>query len=213
MDSMVQIIQAKDIDLRYLINNFGLQLVQDDQFFPEWQENLPEITDLDKQLLDKVKAGYFNLLNYPPLLEDVIRMAILDPLLFIGDFYLAPFYVKSEEPVDIAVEDEETLVKGRIDTLVLKDQFWVMVIESKRASFSIEAGLSQILAYMLANPHPEKPSFGMITTGGSFIFIKLVKGETPQYATSDIFDIRNRGNELYSVFSILKKLSQIVISN
>lgn len=210
---MVQTIQAKDIDLRYLINNFGLQLVQDDQFFPEWQENLPEITDLDKQLLDKVKAGYFNLLNYPPLLEDVIRMAILDPLLFIGDFYLAPFYVKSEEPVDIAVEDEETLIKGRIDTLVLKDQFWVMVIESKRASFSIEAGLSQILAYMLANPHPEKPSFGMITTGGSFIFIKLVKGETPQYATSNIFDIRNRGNELYSVLSILKKLSQIVISN
>lgn len=210
---MVQIIQAKDIDLRYLINNFGLQLVQDDQFFSEWQENLPEITDLDKQLLDKVKAGYFNLLNYPPLLEDVIRMAILDPLLFIGDFYLAPFYVKSEEPVDIAVEDEETLVKGRIDTLVLKDQFWVMVIESKRASFSIEAGLSQILAYMLANPHPEKPSFGMITTGGSFIFIKLVKAETPQYATSDIFDIRNRGNELYSVLSILKKLSQLVISS
>jgi hypothetical protein len=210
---MVQTIQAKDINLRYLIDNFGLQLVQDDQFFSEWQENLPEITDLDKQLLDKVKAGYFNLLNYPPLLEDVIRMAILDPLLFIGDFYLAPFYVKSEESVDIAVEDEETLVKGRIDTLVLKDQFWVMVIESKRASFSIEAGLSQILAYMLANPHPEKPSFGMITTGGSFIFIKLVKGETPQYATSDIFDIRNRGNELYSVLSILKKLSQLVICN
>lgn len=210
---MVQIIQAKDIDLRYLINNFGLQLVQDDQFFSEWQENIPEITDLDKQLLDKVKAGYFNLLNYPPLLEDVIRMAILDPLLFIGDFYLAPFYVKSEESVDIAVEDGGTIVKGKIDTLVLKDQFWVMTIESKRASFSIEAGLSQILAYMLANPHSEKPSFGMITTGGSFIFIKLVKGETPQYATSDIFDIRNRGNELYSVLSILKKLSQLVISS
>ena len=210
---MLQTLQAKDIDLRYLIEQFGLQLVQDDSFFPEWRENLPEITDLDKQLLDKVKAGYLNLLNYPPLLEDVIRMAILDPLLFIGDFYLAPFYVKSEESVDIAVEDEETLVKGRIDTLVLKDQFWVMVIESKRASLSIEAGLSQILAYMLANPHPEKPSFGMITTGGSFIFIKLVKAETPQYATSNIFDIRNRGNELYSVLSILKKLSQLVISN
>ncbi|HEY9607696.1 MAG TPA: restriction endonuclease subunit R, partial [Allocoleopsis sp.] len=211
--TMVQIIQARDIDLHYLIDNFGLQLVQDDQFFPEWQENLPEITDLDKQLLDKVKAGYFNLLNYPPLLEDVIRMAILDPILFIGDFYLAPFYVKSEEPVAIAVEDEGTLVKGRIDTLVLKDQFWVMAIESKRVSFSIEAGLSQILTYMLANPHPEKPSFGLITTGGSFIFIKLVKDETPQYATSNIFDIRNRGNQLYSVLSILKKLSQIVISD
>jgi hypothetical protein len=210
---MVQTIPAREINLRYLIDNFGLQLIQDEQFFREWQDNLPEITGLDKQLLDKVKAGYFNLLNYPPLLEDVIRMAILDPLLFIGDFYLAPFFVKSEESIEIAVEDEETFIKGKIDTLVLKDQFWVMAIESKRASFSIEAGLSQIITYMLANPHPEKPSFGMITTGGSFIFIKLVKRETAQYATSDIFDIRNRGNELYSVLSILKKLSQIVISN
>jgi hypothetical protein len=49
----------------------------------------------------------------------------------------------------------------------------------------------------------------MITSGGSFIFIKLVKGNPPQYATSDIFDIRNRGNELYSVLSILKRLGQM----
>jgi hypothetical protein len=107
---MIQTIPARDINLRYLIDNFGLQLIQDEQFFLEWQDNLPEITDLDKQLLDKVKAGYFNLLNYPPLLEDVIRMAILDPLLFIGDFYLAPFFVKSEKSIEIAVEDEETFI-------------------------------------------------------------------------------------------------------
>lgn len=65
---MVQIIQAQDIDLRYLIENFGLQLVEDNQFFREWQEDVPELSDSDKQLLDKVKAGYLNLLNYPPLL-------------------------------------------------------------------------------------------------------------------------------------------------
>jgi len=210
---MVQTIPAKDVDLRYLIDNFGLQLVQDDQFFREWQENLPEITDLDKQLLDRVKAGYFNLLNYPPLLEDVVRMAILDPILFIGNFYLAPFYVKSEESIDIALEDNAAIIKGKIDTLVLKNQFWVMVIESKKAAFSIEEGLAQILAYMLGNPYPDQPSFGMITTGGSFIFLKLVKGETPQYGTSDIFDIRNRGNSLYSVLRILKRLSELVISS
>jgi len=210
---MVQTIPAKDVDLRYLIDNFGLQLVQDDHFFREWQENLPEITDLDKQLLDRVKAGYFNLLNYPPLLEDVVRMAILDPILFIGNLYLAPFYVKSEESIDIALEDNAAIIKGKIDTLVLKDQFWVMVIESKKAAFSIEEGLAQILAYMLGNPYPDQPSFGMITTGGSFIFLKLVKGKTPQYGTSDIFDIRNRGNSLYSVLKILKRLSELVISS
>ena len=210
---MTQTIPAKDIDLRYLIDNFGIELVRDQQFFREWQDNLPEITDLDKQLLDKVRAGYFNLLDYPPLLEDVVRMAIVDPILFIGDFYLAPFYVKSEESIDIAVPDENVIIKGKIDTLVLKDRFWVMVIESKKASFSIEEGLAQILAYMLGNPYPDKPSFGMIATGSEFIFVKLVKGQIPQYATSKLFVTRNPGNELYDVLKILKRLSQLVISS
>lgn len=207
---MTQIIQAKNIDLRYLIDNFGIELVLDRQFFWEWEEQLPEITDLEKQLLDKVKAGYLNLLNYPPLLEDVVRMAIVDPILFIGDFYLSPFYVKSEESIDIAVADEDIIIKGRMDTLVLKDRFWVMIIESKKASFSIEEGLAQILAYMLGNPYPDQPSFGMIATGSEFIFVKLVKGKSPRYSLSKGFLMRNPGNELYEVLRILKGLTQLV---
>ncbi len=72
-----------------------------------------------------------------------------------------------------------------------------MVIESKRLSFSIEAGLAQILAYMLANPNLDKHSYGMIATGGRFIFVKLVKGESPRYSTSDLFGISKRTNNLY----------------
>jgi hypothetical protein len=207
---MIQSIQANEITLRDLITNFNIQLIEDEQFFREWQDNLPEITNIDQQLLDKVKAGYINLLNYPPLLEDIVRMAILDPILFIGDFYLSSFYVKSEESINIISDDEGVIVKGKIDTLVLKEQLWVMVIESKKAAFSIEEGLAQILAYMLGNPHPEQPCFGMITTGGSFAFIKLVKGEIPQYAVSKSFITRNPGNELYDVLKILKRLCQLV---
>lgn len=210
---MVQTIQSQNITLRDLIDRFDLQFVEDLQLFPEWQENLPEITDSEKQQLDKVKAGYINLLNYPPLLENVVRMSVLDPILFIGDFYLSPFHVKAEKSVTIAEEDEGVIVTGSLDVLVLRNQFWVMVIESKKASFSIEAGRGQILAYMLANPHPEKPSFGMITTGGSFIFIKLIKGERPQYGLSKTFTTINHGNELYDVLRILKRLSQLINSN
>ncbi|MBW4510231.1 MAG: restriction endonuclease subunit R [Scytonematopsis contorta HA4267-MV1] len=209
---MVQTIQAKDITLVELETLFGLRLIRDKQFFREWQDNLPDITDLEKQQLDKVQAGYFNLLRYPPMLENVVKMSVLDPLLFIGDFYLSAFYVKSEKSIEISAVDEDILIKGSLDALVLKEQFWVMVIESKQATFSIEAGLAQIIAYMLANPYPEKPSFGMITTGGSFVFLKLVKGETIQYATSKVFELRNPDNELYDVLSILKRLSLLVIS-
>lgn len=226
---MVQTIQAKDITLRDLVTQFGIQLVRDEQFFREWQDDLAEITDSEKQLLDRVQAGYFNLLNYPPLLEDAIKLAVLSPVLYLAGFYLFPFHIRSEQSIQITEEDEGVIITGKIDVLVLKEQLWVMVIESKKASFSIEAGLAQILAYMLANPNPEKPSFGMITTGGSFVFIKLVnpsaalrfkaersrgfKEQIPRYATSRVFELLNPGNDLYTVLSILKRLSQIITSN
>ena len=62
---------------------------------------------------------------------------------------------------------------------------------------------------MLGNPTTDKPTFGMIATGSEFIFIKLVKGGTPQYATSAIFSMRTPGNDLYDVLKIFKKLIEI----
>jgi len=203
-------IQAQDINLRYLIDNFNLQWIRDEQFFREWQEDLPELTDLEKQLLDQVQEGFFNLLQNPPVLEDVVRMAILDPILFIGKFFLYPYYIRSEESVLLEIPEGENLIKGRIDTLVLKEKLWVMVIESKRAEFSIEAGLGQLLTYLLASPNLDRPNYGLIVTGSDFIFVKLVKVENiPQYATSKVFVTRNPDNELYDVLRILKHLSQI----
>lgn len=204
----VQILQAKDATLRDLIDSFGLQRVQDSQFFREWQENLPEITELERQYLDRVKAGYLNLIEYPPLLEKAIQFSIVSPILFLADFFLPPFHVRAEESIEISAEDEGLLIRGQLDILLIKKQFWLLIVESKRASFSIEAGLAKLLAYMLANPQKDQPGFGMITTGGSFTFVKLVCGEVPQYNTSKFFELRNPGNELYEVFRILKRIGQ-----
>ena len=120
-------------------------------------------------------------------------------------------YIRNEPAVNLALEDEDIIIKGKIDTLVLKDQFWAMVIESKKAEFSLEVGRSQILAYMLANPHPNRPNYGMISTGCGFMFVKLVNGEIPQYALSKGFLTLNPGNELYDVLRILKRLTQIAL--
>jgi hypothetical protein len=206
---MVQTISDQDVTLSELRRLFQLQLVEDDQFFREWQDDLPEITDIEKQQLDRVKASYINLIKYPPLLENTVKMVVLSPLLDLAGFFLSPFHVKSEKSIEIAEEDEGTIIRGQIDVLVIREQLWFMVIEAKKAAFSIEEGLAQILAYMLATPHPQKPVFGMICTGSSFIFIKLVIGETSQYATSNIFELRNRGNDLYKVLSVFKQLAQI----
>ncbi|MEH1780089.1 MAG: restriction endonuclease subunit R [Nostoc sp.] len=209
---MVQTLAAENVTLEQLILLYGLELVDSEEFFQEWQDDLPELTSVEKQLLDQIKAGYINLRNYPPLLENTVNTIVLSPLLFIGKFYLPPFHLKLEKSIEIETQDKQTIIKGRIDFLLLNQKFWVTVIESKQVAYSVEAGLDQILAYMLAAPQSQDVVFGMITSGGSFMFIKLLKGYPPRYATSDIFDVRNRGNELYNVLQILKRISQLTFA-
>lgn len=206
---MVQVLEARAVTLRDLIDNFGLELVQNDQFFLEWQENLPELTEFEQQFLNKVKQGFFNLVTDPPVLEKPLQLAITAPLLFLADFYLPPFQVKAEESVEMTGEDEGVLIRDSLDVLVLKDRLWMLVIESKRLSFSVEAGLAQLISYMLGTPERNRPCYGLVTNGASFLFVKLLQGETPRYATSNQFNIRDRGNSLYDILKILKRLSQL----
>ncbi|MEM8638468.1 MAG: restriction endonuclease subunit R [Cyanobacteria bacterium P01_G01_bin.54] len=204
---MVQTIQAQTITLADLQRQFSLQWVDDAQSFPEWQTDLPEISEFQQRQLGNIRAGFINFLHHQPLLENIVRMVVLDPLLFVGEFYLAPFYVRSEDPIEIAVAAEDVVIRGRIDTLIVRDQLWVTVIESKQAAFSVEMGLAQTLAYMFANPQQNRPTYGLITTGGTFLFLKLYADQGWKYNTSSIFVTRNPG-DLEQVLRILKRLSQ-----
>jgi hypothetical protein len=205
----VQKLQTRDINLRYLIDNYGLQRVRNPEFFREWQENLPEVTDTEKQLLDRIQNIYYNLVDTPPVLENAVKLTIISPILFIAGLFESPFQVKAEKSIAIQEEDEGRIIEGRIDILIMKANLWVTVIESKQLAFSTDEALAQLLTYMLADPHPETPTFGMISTGANFSFVKLVRGEYPHYALSNQFTISNLGNELYRVLQILKRLSQL----
>ncbi|EDN65687.1 protein of unknown function DUF450 [Beggiatoa sp. PS] len=88
---MSKTIRASDISLHDLETQFGLQRTFEQKFFSEWQGDCPEITDIDKQLLDRLKAGYFNLIKYPPLLEDTVKMAVLGPLFIFCRFLFVSF--------------------------------------------------------------------------------------------------------------------------
>lgn len=204
---MSETVAVREINLRYLIDNFGLKRVRDLDFFPEWQEKFPELTDIEKQQLDRIQEGYFNLIEYPPLLENVVKLSIISPLLFIAGFFLPPFHIKAEKSISIQAEDDGVIIEGRIDILVLKDNFWATVIEAKQFAFSIEEGISQLLVYMLANPNSDTPTFGMISNGVSFAFIKLIKEDKIKYSVSDQFVITNKNKELYKVLQILKRLT------
>lgn len=207
---MVQVIQAQNVSLSYLEERFGLQLLENEEFFTEWLQCLPEITALEKEYLDRVKTNFIRLVKRPPILEDAVKMVVLSPLLDLAGFYSEPFFIGTEESIEIALEDEEEIIRGRIDVLVLQQQLWLLVIESKRASFSLLEAIPQALAYMLANPHPEKPVFGLVSNGSHFIFLKLTQHDKQKYALSDEFTLLKRGNELYQVLAVLKTLGTII---
>ena len=191
--------------------NFGLQPTENEQFFREWIDINSEVSAQDKQLLDRVKVSYSHLIKYPPMLEDAVKMIVLSPLLERASLFQPPCRLETEPSIEIVSEDEGVIIKGRIDVLVLNHQFWILVIESKKAEFSLEAARAQILAYMLGSPNHQEPVFGLIANGGSFIFVKLSReSNTPQYALSRVFSLLNPGNDLYHVLGFLKRLSTLV---
>lgn len=201
---MVQI-SAQNVTLHDLRTKFNLIYTENNQFFREWQDSLPENNQSEKQSLARIKANFLNLIEYPPMLENAVKMVVLSPLLDLAGFYQRPFRISTEKQVEIVSEDKGTIVKGKIDVLVLQEELWILVIEAKKAEFSLEPGIPQALAYMLDHPHPEKPIFGLVTNGSNFIFIKLMKRSQPLYALSDEFTLR-RSNDLDSVLRVLKQL-------
>ena len=97
--------------------------------------------------------------------------------LFLGSplagFYDPPFRIKAESSVALVLNDGEDILRGRIDVLVLQDQLWVMVLESKKTTLSVWSAVPQALDLM-ANPNPHQPLFGMVTNGDDILFIYLL---------------------------------------
>jgi predicted type IV restriction endonuclease len=206
---MVQSIAAKDVTLRELKQNFGIQIVQNATFFPEWLDGLEALKEEEQHLLDRVKANFLELMDDPPMLENTVKMVVLAPLLDLAGFYHRPFRIETETSVALEMEDEGTIIRGRIDVLVLKNRLWLLVIESKRSDFAVTRAIPQALAYMLSNEETVLPTFGMITNGNEFLFLKVLEHK---YANSRLFSLVNPDNELYSVLQVLKRLGMEVIA-
>jgi len=120
---MVQAIAAKDVTLRELKQNLGLQMTGDPNFFTEWSERLPILKAEEQHLLDRVKANFLELMEDPPMLENTVKLVVLAPLLDLAGFYHKPFRIETETSAALEMKDEETIIRGRIDVLVVKNSF------------------------------------------------------------------------------------------
>ena len=191
-------------------NRFGFIRIEDERFFPEWCAELPEITDAYKVGLDVLRRRYLYHRAGGDLLEGTVMLLLVSPLLALAGFYDPPFRIKAESSVELVLYDGEEILRGRIDVLVLQDRFWVMVLESKKTTLSVWSAVPQALAYLMANPNPNLPVFGMVTNGDDILFIKVVQASTPQYDLSRVFAPFTSVKELYEVLQILTSFGQAI---
>ncbi len=198
---------AKEITLAELRDRFGITRSEHPDFFSEWL--VPEAISAAEQIaLDRVQQNYLSQLETQSLNEETVKMVVVSPLLDIAGFYRSPFTIDSEVGIEVQETDEGGIVlTGRIDTLIVRHQVWILVVESQRSRFSVQTAVPQALSYLLAKPQTTLPGYALITNGGEFLFIKLLGQTAPVYDFSDTFSLLNRGNDLAKVLTVLKQIA------
>jgi hypothetical protein len=199
--------------LEALEQKFKLSPTDNELFFQEWQQDLPELTDQEIETLEQIKRRFLRHRKRVSLTEGVINQLLISPLLTLAGLYDEPFYVTTEASVELEIEEEEEILRGRIDTLIIAQQLWVLIIESK-STIAFPVAVPQIMTYMMANPNPQIPVYGLIGNGDEFMFIKMLTQGVPQYDFSNIFSLLlPRRNQLEDILQILKQIAKIMIIN
>jgi hypothetical protein len=196
----------KEVTLAELRDRFGIARSVNPDFFSEWLVPEAAISTAEKTALDRVQQNYLSQLEAQSLNEETVKMVVVSPLLDIAGFYRYPFTIDSEVGIELQETDESGVVlTGRIDTLIVRHQVWILVVESKRSRFSVQTAVPQ--SYLLAKPQTALPGYALITNGGEFLFLKLLGSTAPEYDFSDTFSLLNRGNDLAKVLAILKQVA------
>ncbi|MEL6382661.1 MAG: type I restriction endonuclease subunit R [Cyanobacteria bacterium J06626_18] len=183
----------------------GLHRATDNAFFSEWQSWTANRKQDDQPFLDHLWQRYQNYYNAGLLTEGTVLFALVASLLEHLGFQDLPFFVRSEIPVRVEIEDRDEVYQGRVDVLVVRERLWVLTVEAKRSRFAADIALPQCLADMAAAA--EKPVLGMVTNGSEFMFCKL---ENWVYDFSDPFSLLSRQNRLCEVAAILTSLKEFL---
>jgi hypothetical protein len=192
-------------------SRFSIAYATDENFFPEWKHDLPALTELEQSQLSHIQRRFLEHRDRGSLPEGTVDKLMISPLLDLAGLYDSRFTIKTEASVDIELEDQDEILQGRIDTLILNDQIWVLVIEAKNSTFALSIALPQLLTYMLSHLNPGQALFGLVTNGEEFRFVKLEQDERKtEFDLSDIFSVLPPSrSQLPIVVQVLKSLARL----
>jgi len=207
---MPSITAARDLSLYDLETKFKVQLAIVPDILETWLQKEPVLEETEITALRRIQQHYFNLDRRRPLLEDLVKMVVLSPLLDLAGFYDCDSEIRTEEKVEISLNDEDTIVRGFIDIVIAQEQFWLLAIETKRTQISAKSALPQILFYLINNPNRDRPTYGLVTNGLEFIFLQL-PANSSQCDRSYTLSLEKE-EEIRQVLRVLKYLRSQLLS-
>ena len=188
---------------------FQLRPTANSDFFPEWLGPFPALDLKDVEVCDRLRTRYRYYQSSGAITESTVNLIMIAPLLELLGLHDPPYLIKGEKHVRIEIEDRDQILDGLIDILVMKDQLWLVLIETKRHGFSVMQALPQTLAYMMAPATDAQASpigYGLITTGEDYLFVKLDRQQR-ENDLSDKFTLSTRReNQLHMVVQVMKTL-------
>jgi hypothetical protein len=197
---------------------FAIDYATDPAFFLEWQQDLPSLTDADHAQIAHIQQRFIQHRDRGSLPEGTVDKLMISPLLDLAGLYDSRFTIRTEASVEINLEAAGEILQGRMDTLMLADRIWILVVEAKNSTFALSVALPQLLTYMLSAPMTDRRSetidstakFGLATNGEEFRFVKLQsQSERAIVDLSAILSVMPPSrSQLPQVVQILKSLAQ-----
>jgi hypothetical protein len=189
---------------------FPIEYATDADFFSEWTQDLPVLTEADRIQIIHIQQRFIEHRNRGSLPEGTVDKLMISPLLDLAGLYDSRFTIRTESSVEIILEDRDEILQGRMDTLILNDRLWVLVVEAKNSTFSLSVALPQLLTYMLSPSQNNGISrFGLVTNGEEFRFIKLnLESSKILFDLSEVLSIMPpTRSQLPQVVQVLKSLA------
>ena len=151
--------------------------------------SLSPLTEVEQQDLDEICTNFYDYYTERKISEGEVKFLTISPLMWLSGFYSSKIKISLEEKIaDIFVEDEDTLIKGRMDILAVHKiqsttttPFWILVIETKNVTVNAFEGLPQLLTYAYKGLENQAAVWGLTTNGMNYQFVYLEKGNPSTY--------------------------------
>jgi hypothetical protein len=152
---------------------------------------LEPLTESEQQELQKIRDNFDSYYTWGKISEGEIKFMTISPLLWVAGFYpYSTIRITLEEKIaEIYIEDDDTLIKGRMDILAVHKvrgsqtitPFCILVIETKNSEVSAFTGLPQLLTYAYKCLDKQESVWGLTTNGMDYQFVHIEQGNPPIY--------------------------------